>query len=130
MVDVEAGEQEKPGHPENHEGDVRGHYPKMGGSKPADIVAHFAPFTMLSNCSTCAIGVSGKMPCPRLKMCGRPANASRTRVAAERKDLPPAISARGSRFPCTGRSSGSSFAAHNGSTVSSRPTAVTLVSLA
>src|SRR5690348_631381 len=116
MIDVEPRKQEQPGHPEDDEGHVGGLDPWVSQAKEAGPVAHFSPFTMLSSCSTCAIGVSGMMPCPRLKMCGRSANASRIRLTALVIALPPAIKASGSRLPCTGRSSGSSLAAHKGST--------------
>ena len=47
--------------------------------------------TSSSSCSTWEIGVSGKMPCPRLKMCGRSARLDRMRPTAFSSAAPPAI---------------------------------------
>ena len=51
--------------------------------------------------STCATGVSGRTPWPRLKMNGRPAHRRQDRSIAAVNAWPPAISAIGSRLPCT-----------------------------
>ena len=57
--------------------------------------------TRCSICSTCAIGVSGWMPWPRLKISRPSAKFASTSSIARSSAPPPAISASGSRFPCT-----------------------------
>src|SRR6185437_11468747 len=59
------------------------------------------PRIRLSNCSTWAIGVSGRMPWPRLKICGLPFMAVRISSTARSSAAPPAIRVMGSRLPCT-----------------------------
>ena len=52
----------------DHEGEVRGLHPQISGAEESGQIAQRPPFTIFSSCSTWAIGVSCKMPCPRLKM--------------------------------------------------------------
>ena len=52
--------------------------------------------------STCAIGVSGMIPWPRLNMKGPLEKASRTASTSRSSAAPPATKASGSALPCTG----------------------------
>src|SRR5215471_1735132 len=57
------------------------------------------PRILFSNCSTWAMGVSCRMPWPRLKMCGLPEVASSMSSTARSRLTPPATRAIGSRLP-------------------------------
>src|SRR3546814_571541 len=73
VVDQIARQHEHPRHPEDHEDDVRGLHPQIGGAEKTD---HAPPLTRATRRSTCAIGVYWPMPWPRLKTCGRLWNRS------------------------------------------------------
>src|SRR6185436_4384086 len=104
--------------PEDDEDDVAGLDPGVGQyERRSEAIDHRR--TSFTSCSTFAIGVSGKMPCPRLKICGRSAKLDRMLAVADSSASPPAIRASGSRLPWTGMSGGSAAAAQAGSTVSS-----------
>src|SRR6476620_5080193 len=58
VIDVESGQQEQAGQPEDHERDVRRFDPQIGRPEKAGPTAHLPPFTSSSSSSTWAIGVS------------------------------------------------------------------------
>ena len=70
--------------------------------------------TRATSRSTWAIGVSGRMPWPRLKIWARPAKPSSTRSTPSSSARPPATSASGSRLPCSASRAGSAAAAARG----------------
>ena len=59
------------------------------------------PRTRATRRSTWAIGVSGRMPWPRLKTCARPAKPAARARSPSSSARPPASSASGSRLPCS-----------------------------
>src|ERR1700704_3529147 len=60
---------------------------------------HVLLLTRATNCATCASGVSGRTPWPRLKINGVSRVSSRILSTARSKASPPAIKAMGSRLP-------------------------------
>src|SRR3546814_15168028 len=77
VVDQIARQHEHPRHPEDHEDDVRGLHPQIGGAEKTD---HAPPLTRATRRSTCAIGVSWPMPCPNFKTFGLLWNGARMRA--------------------------------------------------
>ena len=75
----------------------------LGAIRSAEIVdndggpAH--PRTAFIRRSTCSVGVSGRIPCPRLKICGPPDRASTISRARRSSSFPPASNKMGSKFP-------------------------------
>src|SRR5258705_7020408 len=74
--------------------------------------SHVPLLTRATNCATCASGVSGRIPWPRLKMKGVPWVALKIPSTARSKASPPAINTMGSRLPCTTVRDPRAFAAH------------------
>src|SRR5579883_598138 len=115
MINEEARQIEHARHEGDHGKDMQGLEPEIDHASAARIWP--------SSASTCATGVSGKIPWPKLKICGRPAKAERIRSVPSCNARPPATSARGSRFPCRTVLASIRFAAATGSIVSSSPSA-------
>src|SRR5215211_6593965 len=63
--------------------------------------------------STCGMGVSGKIPWPRLKIWGEPRTDPRMWSMPASRAFPPAISASGSRLPCVASRAGSPQGFHD-----------------
>src|SRR5271156_717310 len=81
---------------------------------------HF-PRTRRIICSTWAIGVSGRIPGPRLKTCAFETKPERARSTPAPRAAPPATSASRSRLPCEANVPGNSARAAFGSYEVSKP---------
>src|SRR5215471_17935255 len=149
MVNEQSREIEHPSHPGDHGHDMNGCDPGSEAQGPPqhkysnedrhDAKRHNCPDRGLAALcphrpspyartrpiirSTCSIGVSGAIPCPRLKMNGRSANAASTASTALSSARPPATSASGSRLPCTATPAGMIPRANLRSILQSSPTA-------
>src|SRR5690606_3005164 len=97
VVNEQARQIEDTGHPGDHRDDVDGDEPgiEAGHAEPPCLR------TRATRRSTCAIGVCGTMPWPRLKMKRSPASRSMIRSTALSRASPPATRIIGSRLPWT-----------------------------
>src|SRR5579871_3048133 len=123
VVHEQARQIEHAGHPGDHRNDVEGFDPVV------QVMRRQPHRTRSIMRSTWAIGVSGTMPCPRLKMKGMSRNPARTSSTARSRAAPPETSINGSRFPCTAARPSMHSRANFRSTVQSRLTALTATSL-